>query len=412
MPKTKKTSIQTQAVLLPDMLSYARSFQVTDGILFAMHSDGSNPPRPIVPSERKARGANAPHLAILRPEDVPAEAKASEESNRAFQPSLVLPYHYACLPPGYDVLEMRWRLSVSANCLTPTMSNESQTFAGCGRTASQALRAVVDSLSDADRGELAARYLWRIVDGSVLWRNRIAVRSETVVIPEGGAPCIFRPPVALLARFPGMEQIRTWADRPDRVDELHRALRTALFEPGCAVSWTVRTRTFPGHGAEVWPSQLILNDAEREKYSRRYFVRDALDDEGNLVHTAALTSQKVANRIRRIDEWHGHADLGAICVEHYGYEMSESKTWRQEGRHIYDLLQKVLAGIPTTREENLYIVAMLIRGAALVKNDRAAQAGKDGGAQQAHQSDGQDATSGTTDEDGAADAGMPQEQAQ
>jgi CRISPR type I-F-associated protein Csy3 len=378
MPKTPKTQTSANVVLLPDMLSYARSFQTTDGVLFARRSDGTMPPTPIVPSKRQARGANAPHRAILRPEDMPADAKASENSKRAFQPALILPYDYACLPPGTDTLEMRWRLSVSANCLAPTMSNESQTFPGCNLTASKALRAVVDGLSSEDRDDLAARYLWRIVDGSVLWRNRVAVRSETLLTLEDGTRCRLLPPVALLPRFPGLAEIRSWAERPDCVDAIHRALRRALFEPGHSLSWSISTRTFPGDAAEVWPSQLILDEAARKKESRQYFVRDALCDDGRPVRTAALTAQKIANRIRRIDEWHGHSDIGAICVEHYGYEMSESKTWRQEGRNIYDLLQKVLAGEPTTREEALYIVAMLIRGAAIVKNEKIDKGDGDG----------------------------------
>lgn len=387
LSRVPKTS--TGAVTLPDMLAYQRSFQASDGRLYGVRGWDGEDPAVILPQERSARGANAPDAAILEPELVATEGKSSDKQNQAFRPNTIFGYHHAVLPPGRDVLEMRWSLHVFPGALEPAMSDESSAcyrIAGEdeGLTASEILRRLVRGLSEAERADLAARYLWRIIDGSVLWRNRVGNPCRTVLLPEGGSPVVVDPGLRVLSSFPGLEVLRGWAGADaDALTVLHRRLAEALFSPDAFLRIEIRTRVQMGLNHEVWPSQLL----EQEKSGpqgggrpKRYLLVEADEEVGG--RTAGLTFQKIANRIRRIDEWHGVPDLGAICVEHYGYEMSAGIVYRKETNNIYAVLRRLLAGGVLSPEERLYVIAMLIRGGTFVqkgedKKTRDKKLGKD-----------------------------------
>ena len=371
---------------LPKMLSYLRSFQVSDGILYGCTDIHGADPTPILPTWRRARGANAPDGAILTPQDTFETAKKKDEQNRAFAPNIIYWYHYACLPPDKSVLEMRWHLSVCAGSLSPAMSEESQESLIAGPdgrrlSAPKALEALIRDLPAADRLDLAARYLWRIADGSVLWRNRAYGPSRTVLHPDGiGSSFVFDVAEPVRDRFPGIGALAQWCEQgEDGVKQLIEILANALFKSESAVSIGVSTKIALSGAHEIWPSQLIEHiphpsDPSGQK-SRAYHIVD-VSFHGASARSAALTYQKIANRIRRIDEWHDNPDRGAICVEHYGYEMSEGVVIRQDGRDIYSILRRYLDGQSLAREERLYLVAMLIRGGAFSRTKGGEEQGK------------------------------------
>ena len=382
--KSKKTAGSPDR--LPKMLSYLRSFQTSDGVLYGCADIHGADPTPILPTWRRARGANAPDGAILTPQEVFETSKKKDEQNRAFAPNIIYWYQYACLPPDKSVLEMRWRLSVCAGSLSPAMSEESQDSLVLGPdgrllSAPKAIEALVRDLPAADRLDLAARYLWRIADGSVLWRNRAYGHSRTVLRPDGmESSFVFDCAEPVRDRFPGIDVLAQWCEQgEDGVRRMIEILADALFKSESTFSMGISTRIALSSIHEIWPSQLIEliphpSDPPGQK-GRAYHIVD-VSFHGAPARSAALTYQKIANRIRRIDEWHGDADRGAICVEHYGYEMSEGVAVRQGGRDIYSILRKYLDGQSLAREERLYLTAMLIRGGTFSRTKGGEEQGK------------------------------------
>jgi CRISPR-associated protein Csy3 len=117
----------------------------------------------------------------------------------------------------------------------------------------------------------------------------------------------------------------------------------------------------------VYPSQLFV--ASKTDKSRTFFQCGG---------QGAMTSQKIGNALRTIDNWYSDtASIGPIAVEPYGAVTSRGAAYRKgQDSNFYTLFEKWIDGKTLTTTEQHFVMAVLARGGVFGTPDEEKQAKK------------------------------------
>ena len=245
----------------------------------------------------------------------------------------------AALPAEHDTLKLVFTLRVLGDVSFPSACNDAEY--------QKILQEKIGAyLTEHQCEELAARYASNIANGRFLWRNRlgaekISIRAKLADEDEIEFDAYRRP----------IDQLDSDSDELKKVASY---IRSGLMQSDNHRLITVTALAKLGAGQEVFPSQELVQGAEKSKHL--YTVGEI----------AGLHSQKVGNAIRTIDTWHDEVDsVGAIAVEPYGSVTSRGMAYRQPKKKddFYNLFDNwILKNKTPSLDQQHFVVAVLIRG--------------------------------------------------
>jgi len=338
-----KTDLKTASVL-----AFERKLDPSDGLFYAGRWDGRGDPKgwkPVTIREKSVRGTISNRLSAK--EQDPAKLNASIQN-----PNLQT-VDVAALPPDADTLKLHFSVRVLGGTGRPSACNDTR----YQKALETATSGYVEKIGFS---ELGRRYAHNLVNGRVLWRNRLGAQEVEVHVRQ----------------FDRGEAVKDWQfdalqfslrdfDAPKEskkhLQELASAIERGLSgeEP---VFLEVTTFARMGKGQEIYPSQELILDRARNQSSRK--SKTLYEVEG----AASMHSQKIGNAIRTIDTWYPEADeleLGPIAVEPYGSVTSRGGAYRQpkQKQDFYSLLDRWVRKGDTLHEtEQHFVMATLIRG--------------------------------------------------
>jgi CRISPR-associated protein Csy3 len=353
---------------LPANLSFRRSIDVSDGLMYSVMPDGTR--RPVLVEQVTVRGAMGNSTAGYDKQGNALVGEALEKAQNPTKPN-IQSIDKAVLDANSDILELAFSLAFHSGGTAPD---------ACGRADYRdALMTFIAIAREKELyKDLAERYLWNIINGRVLWRNGYG-------IPKGCGLKVGEQEFSFdwgalrdRERFPGLDAIKgactSGAENvPALVHEIGAALAGEL--DLLAIDVTIRVRSYKG--AEVWPSQEFVEETQKRRNGReisRVLAARETRVDGISLRYGYMHSQKIGNAIRTIDEWHGNIASGAIPVEAFGWVQSELAALRapvdaEAGLDAYRSLESIgatavrlQANEPGAYEQALYTLAVIIRG--------------------------------------------------
>ena len=334
---------------IPSLLNYARSINVSYGLLSSLMPDGTKEPVRI--GEMTVRGVMG------------AMKTGAEEESKLVVPNIQR-IDSSFLNPASDTLAVDFTAIVIPNAAAPGSCNDSEYLA--------LLRKFFSKYADAAGfDEIGCLYAWNIANGRWLWRNRYGsdVKVEVTTTVDGASKTyIFN---ALDIDFDLPDSFTASADGRALGKTIGAALAGKSGPLTLAVTGTVKL----ARGQEVYPSQeFVQGDDNAPAEGRKSRTLSAIRHE-NVDH-ASMHPQKIGNAIRTIDIWHGSPDFGAISVEPFGSYPVAGVALRMPTtkKDLYSLLGKIdeVSEDPTSDLAH-FLMANLVRGGVFSgeKSDKA-----------------------------------------
>ncbi|MDW9478892.1 type I-F CRISPR-associated protein Csy3 [Sinorhizobium meliloti] len=351
---------------LPSFLNFNRSISPSEGLIYGVRrqnaADGTQETVDVkIPVEvisRGVRGSISSYSNVYKGEKV----ESSENIAKQLDPKQanLQQVEVAYMPVGTERIAVEFSLVIQSNSLVPSGCNDTGFY--------DKVKALTDAYSQAGGyHHLAARYLWNVINGRTLWRNRFA-SDKKAKVECAGEVYHFNVDNVNLNRFDASEM-------PEGFETLAHKVGEALAGRTAPIFLTVEISGYVPKGAEVYPSQEFLPDAaKRSKDYGKVLSHVDVEFDGRKVRQATLHSQKIGNAIRVIDEWHGQIDeYGVTAIEAYGYVQSRNNAVRLPGdsADIYKMLKEIEAHTETVKSsadaacipgDIHYMIAMLVRG--------------------------------------------------
>jgi len=307
--KVKKTPVKKKnGPFVTGVLSYARSVQVSEGLMTAVQSSLLNTPfsddaaldgsSPISIQEKGVRGQTSSYAA-------PGSAAAKKAANSNIQT-----VEAAYIPPGSDALLLSFSIRVSPASMSPQAANDPE------------VAMMHQRLAEAYAGAggyrtLAALYVWNIANGRFAWRNRFQADDAVVSVVFDDREIRFDPFILSLSEVADEDEMAA-ALVMGNAEDLGDFV--SLFAEGLAsktmnfkLSWIA---SMPA-GSEVFPSQEYVREEKVSKDVSRVLASLPAMQGGKQIRQASMHSQKCNAALRHIDIWHGNDDHGAVAVNAY-----------------------------------------------------------------------------------------------
>lgn len=353
MAQKKTTTTPTKPA--QPVMSYERSFEVTDCRMTSVLPDGTREPVRI----REQSGRCTKNY-------VQTEKAATDTSNETAN---LFRVEVAMLNPEADRLDLDFSWTVLPSALKQHASSN----IAITKKLDEWVAGKKDRLN-----ELAFLYAQNLASGAWLWRNRniayqvkISVTDTlnkkewsfvplSVIDPKKDAPD---------AELMGdLREIHEFEASPtkDKLIELSSVIANALAGTAPKASLAVHAEILTQKGAEVYPSQEMVPKSGNDKHGvTKILARIQGDDAG-------IHARKVSNALRTIDKWYAGADdLGPISVEFFGGSLRFLQNFRSSGtvyspsasNGVYAILQQCLMdNAAITSDEELFLLACLVRG--------------------------------------------------
>ncbi|MCW3784384.1 type I-F CRISPR-associated protein Csy3 [Defluviimonas salinarum] len=310
-----KAAAKLKTGLETGMLAFARSLQISEG-LFAAHCGEGTPRVPVLVEEKGVRGQSS--------ED---NAKKPGLSN----PQVVDAAH---MPVGCTHLDLSFTLRVMPTSGRPHASDAPVVAAN--------YREISGMYADLGGYRLLSElYVWNILNGRFVWRNRFQTdRARVTVAFEGTTLEV--DPFALDLDEPAGKGAMASAITKGSAEDL--AQLVAGFERGLTERAFQADVVFTSDlkpGMEIWPSQEYVREEAKDSKSRHYASLPVFVS-GRAARQASMHSQKIGAAIRHIDIWHGSDSYGAIAVNPYGgvQETGEVLRSKKSSPSFYDMRSK------------------------------------------------------------------------
>lgn len=359
------------------MLSFERSLQVSEAMMFGIAGTGLDEKRHPVPViEKGVLGQNSPDYLT----DEAKEKSAAKPSPQTVEA--------ASVPPGCDALEITFSLRVLPGSLRPSSCDNAEV----GRAYGDLARVYA---AHGGYRVLAERYIWNLLNGRIAWRNAFQTDDATVTLTWGKvAEATFvtrvldgigrQHPLALaeIAHLDGISTLDA-ASVADRLDDLAGRFAGALAGEDDPLTIQVAWRGAMLPGQEVFPSQEYLRDEKKAVAPSRVYAKIMSGG----VAQASIHSQKIGAAIRHIDDWHGSSEHGVVAVNPYAGVQATREALRVgkgKASDFYVLRRdadKLAEGIGESIPDDLhFVMANLVRGGVFSKaNDEPKGKGKKGG---------------------------------
>jgi len=371
--KDETQAAESAGINLPKNHAYKGSIKPRIGHMFAQNDEGKRIAVEVQNGRFDARlGAVSNHLkpsAFKNPDEI-KEKDAGKQQN-VHQPNLIHNDH-AYLPCDYDTLVVKTGFNITADSLTAYALNSPE-MREYQRAFTQAM------IAKGGYRHLAERYLNNIINLRWMHRNRESVKLHVEISVEGEDIVLSTPVDRHYKRgdyryVPGYEAL---------LDRFEQALTTPYELLMLNVSGFSRCKG----GAQVYPSQLIENEAEMKEAARSEMKRDGrryrFEDTEHSERHAIMTDYKIGNGVRQIDDWYSRFESNeqrVLPVEPYGVDRYSSRAQRlpETEEDFYSLLLKlpeITEKVEQCTEikevpEALFALAVLIRGGLFSENSK------------------------------------------
>lgn len=329
---SKKSTLST-----PSVLAFERKIDVSDAYFWQMLWDGEGTKTPVRVREKSVRGTISHRLKNMGVSD---PAKLDAEIEKANLQTVDTTF----LDDGYDTLVATFTCKVLPFTGQASICNNS--------AYQEKLTEIVKKYQkESDEyAELAKRYAINLINARWLWRNRLGAESVTVIVTYKEKRLEF-----VQAHKLSLKDFDYRSS--DELDQLVTWIQEGLTGKAFTLLH-VEARAKVGNGQEVFPSQELILDADKNSKNSKTKV---LYRVGNEQDQAGMHSQKIANAIRTIDNWYEEAEF-PIAVESYGSVTSLGKAYRKK-QNFYNLLDNWMIKEKTPeKNQQHYVMAMLIRG--------------------------------------------------
>ncbi len=325
----------TEKLTVPSVLAFERKLDVSDAVFTQKDSQNPNSQITSVPVQEKSlRGtiSNRQKNAIAND-----PAKLDNEIEKANLQKV----DWASLSEDNDTLIVSYTLKVLPFDGKPNVCNEPE-------YQTKLLQVVQQYQQEQGIKTLAHRYATNIANARWLWRNRVGAEKITVEVR---------------CKLDGQEKILTFDAKSISIhhfDTQNDDLATLAnwIEQGLLgsafVILNIKAYAVVGYGQEVYPSQELILDKDKNKSKELYKVNDK----------AGMHSQKIGNAIRTIDTWYPESNF-PIAIETYGTVTTLGTAFRQpkQKQDFYSLFDAwVLKDEKPDLENQHYVMAVLIRG--------------------------------------------------
>lgn len=275
------------------MLSFARSLQPSEGLLWGTRSADGKWREPIEVREKGVRGQSSEFKT-----DNPGKSN----------PQVV---EAAAIPSGCDGVRLEFSMWVLPHAMKPWACDDAD-------VAQAYVELVRDYAAKGGFDCLARRYLWNIANARVAWRNRYQADDMRVEVEFDNKKITFDPTRLDLETPANDERLAaaTGSNEPAPVTELIGWIAQGLKSEGrpLRVAWCARMN----EGQEVFPSQEYLRDEKKKEAASRVYAKLPYFWQGRSVYQASMHSQKIGAALRHIDDWHNHAAYKVIAINPYG----------------------------------------------------------------------------------------------
>jgi CRISPR-associated protein Csy3 len=372
---TKSTKTAQEKLAVPSNLSFLRSIEPTEGLMFSIavqdavafkgmdslfsadaKERDSFKKKPVEITTTTVRGT-------IANDDLAAPSKRVDAGEKSINAANIQQIEQGRLAADAALLLVTTQVRFAGHAGNPCMSNEPAFTASLQEFLRQYAQA-------GGYRELALRYVLQLASASWIWRNRfgdnlqvrLAVGDMSVVLGEDD-----------LDLSKGFNELAVANAEQRAVINAIADLVAAGIAGGASVTVHAAALVDMGFGAEVYPSQEFGTDAtesvekgnkaDKEKLSR--VLSKIRNSEDKFV--ATIHARKVANAVRTIDTWHGQVGVGTIAVEPYGANTHQSVAYRVSGNDLYTYLKspeqlKASLAADGVQAQHHFVVACLIRG--------------------------------------------------
>ena len=336
---------------VPSMLAFSRSLSPGNFLLFGASSKPGDTADlvPIEVREEPVRGLNATY-------------KTDEEQKSQ---AVLQVLETTDLPPGKNVLIMKGRVFVNNSAREPFACQERSFYAAHAKVFEEVK-------ASSGFAELGKRYALRIACGSLAWRNLTEAESVRVLVTAGNNRWIFDN-VVLDAENPFDLSAESYSSHKDSLSSLGTVIAEALSEEGKSVNLLISVELTMAPGARVYPSQEWSSEDQKRVSKGRWPGGEGVTrtlakrrlPSGS--YQAVINDRKVGNALRVIDTWYPDAVASSpIAVEVFGSSSHTGLVHRPNDKSsFFGILQKVVNEDALTPEEQLYYIALCIRGGVL-----------------------------------------------
>jgi CRISPR-associated protein Csy3 len=360
---SKKT--ETPLSLETGMLAFARSVQITEGLLHATRSAEPELLTPIEVREKGVRGQSA--------------------EDKAKNPGLSNPQsvEHAIVPQGHDGVRLTFSARFMPFSLSPQSCNNTDVVAAYERLTT-AYRAAGGYRS------LAALYLWNIANARFAWRNRFQSDAMSVTVESADAGRILFNPDLLDLEVPAtFDQLVSASAEGDAdgVEALIVGIAHGLANEDheaftVRVAWDAAMEP----GQEVFPSQEYVREALADKQLSRVLAKLPTLHRGRELMQGSVHSQKIGAALRHIDVWHGsETHPFPVAVNPYAGVQETGAVLRdpRSKRSFYDLRAKAETLIGSVEAAQTadqipgdahFVIANLVRGGVFGSSSKKAEA--------------------------------------
>jgi CRISPR-associated protein Csy3 len=358
---------RTGRFALPPNLSFRRSIEVSDGLLSSVMPTGEL--RPVQVTETTVRGAMGNSTAGYGPTGAPLEGDALAAAQNPSKPNIQT-IDRAQLDTDSDTLDISFSMAFHGGNRKPDACSRED----YRRDLELFLEtAVTHGLYE----ELAARYLWNVVNGRILWRNAYGIARGITLEFDFETMVFDWSKLADRREFPGVEAlVAAKVNGTSSVEDLIARIASALRGESGLLAIDVSIRVQSYHGAEVWPSQEFVEKSQARRNDRdisRILASRHVGTGERQIRQGVMHSQKIGNAVRTIDEWHGDTRYGAVPVEAFGWVQSDIAAIRApaaangidayRGLESVGLIARAIEdGNPTALADGLYVLAVMCRG--------------------------------------------------
>lgn len=343
---------------VPTNLAFARHIEPSDGCMYRTRWENRTSLEPLRLGTKTMRTVLSNR--VKKNDEEKNDGKALKKQNEGdWQIHSV---NYCTLGPDYDTLAVKFTLKFLGGIGNPHCCNDAAYRLGLKEKVDEYIK---DSNDFYGLGDLALRYARNIAAASFLWRNRIgAERIETEVadITCGGSgeKLVFD---SLDISLDFYEEVKPGSDLAKLGYLIYQTL--ADKDVNAHLQLEITSRVQLGWGREVFPSEMMLDKADKTGNDRPLHSVDGY---------AAMTSQKIGNKIRCIDTWYSrYAEEGVVLpVEAYGTCTGLGEVFRPSTSPecFYRLYDGWMAGEEISPDDKDYVIAMLIRGGVFGDSDK------------------------------------------
>lgn len=339
------------------VLAYEKKLVFSDGYFYGTTWDAKDSKAEKIPVvEKSVRGTISNRLPDKTVDD---PVKMHAEVRKANLQTV----DTASLKPDQDTLKVTFTLKVLSGVQYPVACNNEKRY-------NDFVTMAESYIQDTECSELGKRYAFNLANGRFLWKNRVGAEKLQVKVTlvddknQGASrQWIFDPYQYSLDNFDATDS---------SVDGLGQIIAEALAGKRDYIVLNVEGYALMGFGQEVYPSQELIPDKDKEKDKGS---ADKKSRKSKILYqsfgTAAMHSQKLGNAIRTIDTWYpayGEDWKRPISVETYGTVSTMGRAFRGNEKNFYTLFDAWSNQKNISDEEKDYVMAVLIRGGVFGDN--------------------------------------------